>query len=924
MQAYEEEIERLNKVVADVKRQRDGAKSECRDLKKDTERYLKRITDLERTDAALQSKLQQHVRTENALALRIQTLSIAPPPQVQLSLAAQIIRDEIAENAPAIEREDPLDLFRQNDLSFYQPAANTTRQQSVLPLTTQFYDELFRGASPVPAPTTASNILNAKISTQTKNRQKAEERARSRSITLRWVAQANLMSFLVPKWRSSFSFGAQQAIYDSYTTSSAALITENILPGTFSLNYQHTIVEDLAKSRLIVDPVEERDDVFVIGSHDNAQHQKFHKKRDAGLGAGKQTIPVMTARVLFSILCPKLAKLQTEWEHHPEMMRRNFPHSLVPHDAMLPSTTPDPSNPDRDISEGDYLQYAWEHDLYNAFHKVVTEDTWKSEKRGEALAQSVDERERESAEKGEETKGNNKKCTYCDFYCPNRNRICNFCSSPLPVMAQVKAEEGRRERNGNGAASNGNSKKQRQDSSRREFDCCDGVARRSDLVVKEDDDVEQVKRGQGFLEVNGIRTEYRTLPMLPHNPGCHWVQRMILERNRHVANVGITRHSFAEVADAGGFPVHDIIDGSKSGDKDVLFIVGLGHAEQSLLRLGTSTTAAVVGSACAKAHSFETETATNYLHSGKETHYSYRYLSIVRCALQEELVKQYLLAKDSLNCLDSSSFSNFMVWINDSQEDVQFENIVEYAQLLTHISLFRKALRDPVKQGKGNGFALDAVIKYVLPLKMERGFTTYTLLLAWDQARYYRVTPEVKAALKNDLRVFNFEGVDYFQEADIHRMKLWSSSGKNRGTAWDLRKASVLHESSKSGANALKIGLGMTNNNVGLKRNRSETDPTDDASAFGMVFRKFDESFKKVPGRKCGVKSIDGVREWIPGVSLKGLRKSGEEKLEEAIRAQFKYVVPRATKLTTDELDADTPIDSFRIEGDDEQELDLD
>jgi len=154
-------------------------------------------------------------------------------------------------------------------------------------------------------------------------------------------------------------------------------------------------------------------------------------------------------------------------------------------------------------------------------------------------------------------------------------------------------------------------------------------------------------------------------------------------------------------------------------------------------------------------------------------------------------------------------------------------------------------------------------------------------------------------------------------------MKLWSSSGKKRGTAWDLRKASVLHESSKTGANALKVGLGM-NNTVGLKRSRSETDPTDDASAFGMVFRKFDESFKKVPGRKCAVKSIDGVREWIPGVSLKGLRKSGEEKLKEAIRAQFKYVVPLATKLTTDELDADTPIDSFRIEGDDEQELDLD
>ena len=103
----------------------------------------------------------------------------------------------------------------------------------------------------------------------------------------------------------------------------------------------------------------------------------------------------------------------------------------------------------------------------------------------------------------------------------------------------------------------------------------------------------------------------------------------------------------------------------------------------------------------------------------------------------------------------------------------------------------------------------DAVIKYILPFFYKLGFKKYSHLMAWEITRRHRVTPEVKAALRDELCVYNYQGVDYHEEEIIARMKAHASTGKSRSCATKLRAASVLLETSKAGTAAMKSGLGL-------------------------------------------------------------------------------------------------------------------
>ena len=371
-------------------------------------------------------------------------------------------------------------------------------------------------------------------------------------------------------------------------------------------------------------------------------------------------------------------------------------------------------------------------------------------------------------------------------------------------------------------------------------------------------------------------------------------------------------------ADAGALPLKKIISYFYP---DVLIVVDLGHWEMALFRLGMLLISSVLGVEFAHAHGFKEGTGgPNHLFGCGDNHYAFVFIWLVYNALCTELAKQFLIATPNES---DQTAEAFLKWCDDAEGDLQFENIVFLVRVLSAIILARKALRDEEHNGKGNGFAIDAVIKFVLPLFYAFGFKKYGPLMAWDQARYFRVTPEIKKALREHLRVFQGQGMDFLQEQNIKLMKQFVSTRRSRGSIDALRKASVTQALSKMETDGIRADVGVRGKADLGGSTRTELDYTPDKNAMDLIFRKYD-SVKKVPGRTT-VTSVDTRKIWIQDVRLREVYDKGRESMINSLKDEFKTPVPPTTQLVVDPDAAVTSrrgrsIDSFEEEDDQEED----
>ena len=239
---------------------------------------------------------------------------------------------------------------------------------------------------------------------------------------------------------------------------------------------------------------------------------------------------------------------------------------------------------------------------------------------------------------------------------------------------------------------------------------------------------------------------------------------------------------------------------------DFWIIVGLGHAEMAITRLCMRLTCLILGDKFVFAHSFKKGSkGPDYLKSCKSNHKAWIFVQLCRAALNEEIVRCFLLEMYSNNPKDIPSNeeelrNEVIAYVEDDKDDAMFQvwlatlpyptlpystllyliylhsnpsystllyltlpkNLIWLARLLAASSLFRKALRD--KFGHGNSFALDASIKFFLPFMYMLGFKNYAPMLHWA---YIRTNHRVPADLRDMLRSMNCvngQGLEYHIE----------------------------------------------------------------------------------------------------------------------------------------------------------------
>ena len=279
------------------------------------------------------------------------------------------------------------------------------------------------------------------------------------------------------------------------------------------------------------------------------------------------------------------------------------------------------------------------------------------------------------------------------------------------------------------------------------------------LLVTESDDTMIVQRD--------------VLPILDLNPAARTNQDLITQGFKELVGFGKSGGCFQtlQCADGGATNIKKIVEDEVD---DFWFQVALGHGEMAVTRLCMRVVVASLGDEFIFAHKFKEGTGgPDYLKSCTSNHKSWDFVQLCRMALNRELVNQYLLETYSNASNDvpekGKLVEEILSWMYESDhDDIMFTNLIQANQLLAAATLFRKALRD--KMGHGNSFALDAAIKYILPLFAMFGFKKYTPLFHWSFVRTnHRVHPEVREMLRATNCV-NGQGLEFHIEEDIQRV----------------------------------------------------------------------------------------------------------------------------------------------------------
>ena len=533
------------------------------------------------------------------------------------------------------------------------------------------------------------------------------------------------------------------------------------------------ILHNEMKASLSTSPTYDTTRYLLSYGYDNIQHIKHVKTTESGASKKRRLVEVRTMRIVLKFLNPKFAKLQLDYKFNPKFMSDKFPLNEVSPEVIDMSEKVDAENEDR-ISDIQYLL----NEIWFGVKKAVAfveknGNLWLADLRGAELINHMSEQSKQQS-------SYKKKCDKCgETRIYNRFGWCRECGSMLLSVAEQSAKRQRQQQVGVVASTMKEEPKLYQKegeaqsmnaSNTEKYFCEEGSVSYNATYFENNIDEDHLLEPE---KDDTMIVQRDVLPILDLNPGIHDNQILIIKQFKELVGVGQPGGCFQtlQCADGGATNVKKIV-----GDQidDFWFQVALGHGEMAVTRLCMRVVVASLGDEFIFAHKFKQGTGgPDYLKNCTSNRKSWDFVQLCRIALNRELVNQYLLEKYS-GAPDDAPETDALVrevlkWMNDScHDDAMFENLIQVIQLLAAATLFRKALRD--KMGHGNSFALDAAIKFILPLFAMFGFKKYTPLFHWSFVRTnHRVYPEVREMLRATNCV-NGQGLEYHIEEDIQRV----------------------------------------------------------------------------------------------------------------------------------------------------------
>jgi hypothetical protein len=721
---------------------------------------------------------------------------------------------------------------------------------------------------------------------------------------------ASLLSSWFPWWKSKFTYLVQMEIMNSANVPGAAKTTSQLLPGAMSYGTQRGQMMVRNLSSMKKDPVFDFQNNLVVFSYDNIQ-TKQAKTTEATAGAKSKsgTVKVSTFRIALLFKNPKWAVLQTSYDHNPAQMSSKYPLKDVPDNCM-----------ELDATEQHYIDAEYTYAVLFALELVYLENTWKDERRGNAV----------SAAKATDAlnKKCQKQCTGCDAYNFNIHGFCRECGNALPTMTAIQAREVKSEVPliNQHVTFRLRSKEERA-AGHQFLSAAPSYATfypKTTMIetTMPGATIETTAAQEGSV-IQTVDCERVVLPMLPgENPGLHEVERKI--QRDLLALVGFSIPGGAKqvglVTDAGAIDVKELLKDSIS---DFWYQIGHGHSEMAITRLMMRCTIAVLGDKFVYAHKFKEGTGgPEYLKSCKSNHKAWAFVQLCGIALNKELVKQFLLSyfaagNSSLegNLGDIAEQFRLFLESKDAKSDLMFQNAVFLSRLIAAAACFRKALRS--NKGCGNPDAIDAAFKTVLPLFYMFGFNKYGPLIHWSLIRTnFRVTPEVKDMFRGT-QATNGQGLDYHVEEDIQRVM----RGAQQKTTISGLVASVEQLRHRSRREMVRSAMGLKTASPDRTWRRGVNREAD-LAAMGEVFCEFD-TLKIVPGRRK-ITSIDRLYVWVAGVTLSKVNEEGKKFVVHNKQSGFQLSMPKPTKLLSNVAeigDNGQSIDDFDEEEIEEAEL---
>lgn len=214
--------------------------------------------------------------------------------------------------------------------------------------------------------------------------------------------------------------------------------------------------------------------------------------------------------------------------------------------------------------------------------------------------------------------------------------------------------------------------------------------------------------------------------------------------------------------------------------------------------------------------------------------------------------------------------------------DVQFSNLVMCFKVLCASSGLRMAIRER------NSFAIDANIKFLLPLLFTFGHTVYSVLLLWNLVRISsRCTQEMEKIARHFVSI-NGQGLDFMKEENIQLTKR-NATGKS---VQHLQMAAIQ-----------TIGRAEQRKQVqdlfGIKPKKpSEHMPftyAEEVILFDGIFR--DSNCCSITTGRNTVTSVDGKLKWIAGEDLSSRYEKGEREMLANFNSGFTKPVPKQSRM---------------------------
>jgi hypothetical protein len=374
------------------------------------------------------------------------------------------------------------------------------------------------------------------------------------------------------------------------------------------------------------------------------------------------------------------------------------------------------------------------------------------------------------------------------------------------------------------------------------------------------------------------------LPIVHENPGSKFAQGKIADKLMEISNVRedsiLSRAWCAFCADAGAVDLTRLFGNEYEG---MMYMTAWGHFDMACCRLMLRIALGLSGHAFCTAFGFSesSNSAHNYLMSGKDFHYAYDYLSLLLSSFNEEFYKLWLLSENPTNHQDIVSYR---AWLLDDNGDKMWKNYVYfYTNILPQFFLVRVGMRER------NYYKANAARRGLMSYFFKLGFPIYSKVSLWEMMRTdYCCKKEVKQFITNHF-AYRGQGFDFDQEEKIQGIM---NERTRQGPAGYDAANLILAE--KSGNREHVYGL--LNFQVRPSDKRVEIDRSKDKNNFAQILLKHNV-LAKMPGRRVTT-SVDGKIVFCCGKSLEDINNEGKSEMKLAIqKGLIDYKSPKAVNL---------------------------